>query len=162
MTHPEDYIHNFVVKELNRVLEAVADPNFLIEIPTGLDVDKDIDQLRSIVAKTSNVYAQAARFQGVARAEAKIAKARYERSYKAGKTGSNEAEREKNGIEAAIEEHKTHAAAEALVEMADSLESGARVASESARRLLGSVQNQITGERREQYGQYKENDFNTF
>ena len=116
------------------VEEPHARNQYLLEIPDVDTIDLPLDNLAALVAKSSNNYARVARFAGMARAEAKLAKGRYERKFKRLRTqGKNDKEREANALQECVDEHTAMVNAEAVAEIADSLESAARIASESSR-----------------------------
>lgn len=140
-----------------------SDPDlYLIQIPNSDAVDLGLEELASLVARTSNAYGRITRLCGMARAEAKLAKGSYERSFKAARSdGKNSAEREANAINASRDEHIALNIAEAVASMLDSLEDGARVASESARKIYDKVSNMYVAQGRESTGQMREGDFKT-
>lgn len=145
----------------------VAQPDrtnpYLLEIPDTNTIDLSMDELASLVARSSNNYARVARFAGMARAEAKLAKGRYERKFKRAQTqGRNDKERAANALETSIDEHTAMVNAEAIAEIADSLENAARIASESARKIFDKASNVQSANRREQVGYLQESDFSTF
>lgn len=135
------------------------DNPYLIDLPMANTVDLPIEELASYVARTANAYTRAARYAGMANAEYKLAKGRFDRKYKTMRTGKNDAERDRAAMEACQKEHDEMIAAEAIAELADALEHGARVASESIRKIYGAAQNMVTGQRREETGAYKDQDF---
>jgi hypothetical protein len=52
--------------------------------------------------------------------------------------------------------------AESIVKLAESMEGAARIASESARKLLDKVQSMQVASYREEKGSYNESDFSTY
>jgi hypothetical protein len=82
--------------------------------------------------------------------------------YKSNRTGKNEAEREANALEAAEEEYTAMITAESIVQLAESMEGAARIASESARKLLDKVQSMQVASYREERGSYNDSDFSTY
>lgn len=131
------------------VVKCITDPNFRVKIPETNDVDENVHELAAMVARSSNVYGTAARLAGIARAQAKLARGRYERKFKASRVGgSSQAQRDANAMAAASDEHEAMCEAEAIAELADALEAGARIASESTRKILTSAQSQFTAEGR--------------
>lgn len=158
----EEALQNLLGSELSQVATIVGDPAYLIQIPEAEDVDLGIEELASIVARTSNNFGRIARFAGMARAEAKLAKGRYDRKFKQHRKGKNEAERDAAAMEASAEEHAALITAEAIAELADAMESAARIASESARKLLDKVQSMQIASQREGRGNYRESDFSTY
>jgi hypothetical protein len=115
-----------------------------------------------LVARTSNVYGRIARFAGMARAQYKLIEGSYKRVYKANRVGKNEAEREANALGAAESEYTALVTAESIVNLAESMESAARIASESARKLIDKVQSMQIATAREEKGFYSDKDFRTY
>lgn len=147
--------------------ESVADVRILAEplvaIPDPSDVDLPLEVLASLVARTSNEYTRRARFAGMARAHAKLARGRYERIYKQHRgQGRNDKERDAAAMTAAAEHHEAMCDAEAVAEVADALEAAARVASESARKLFDKAHAMTVGVRREQHGMLQDSDFQPY
>lgn len=161
-----DNLAKFLDPQLKEVISAIASnneiQNYYIEIPDVNYVDLNIYDLASLVARSSNVYGRAARFAGIARAQYKILEGRYKRVYKANRIGKNEAEREANAIEAAQEEYMAFVAVEAIVQLAESMETAARISSESARKLMDKVQSMQVASQREEKGFFSEKDFEVF
>jgi len=135
------------------------DNPYTIELPEDFTVDLPLPVLSSLVARSANKYGLAARAAGIARAQAKIAKGRYEGKYKRSKIGKNEAEREANAMGACQEEHNSWLLAEGLAEIAEAIESGSRISSESVRKMLGAAEFQQQAVLREGKGVYSERDF---
>lgn len=133
--------------------------SFVIDMPEASSIDFNVEELASLVARTSNKYGRVARFAGMARAELKLAEGRYKRKYKSSLKGKNIQEREANAIDAASTELAELNVIEAVVELAEVAESYARIASESARKLLDKVASMDIASRREQAGYYMEKDF---
>lgn len=143
--------------ELAEVTEAIlAHPKenpYFVQLPEGDQVDLPLEVLGGLVAKSSNNFARIARFAGMARAEAKLCKGRYERKFKRLRTtGRNDAEREANALTECQAEHVAMVNAEAVAEIAESLEAAARIASESSRKLYTSAQQQAIATHREPSG----------
>lgn len=131
------------------VLEREGDA---ISIPEE-EMDKmDRNSLALLVAKTSNVHSKAARLAGIAWAEYKLAHQAYKRKFRTSKTGRNEAEREANATEATEEEAERVATAEAVISLAQGVETAARVASESARKILDKADSISKSDARGQAG----------
>ena len=161
-----DLLSEFIDPQIKEVIEAYAsgDKNgdYFITIPDMDVVDLSLNQLGSLVARSSNVYGRVARFAGMARAQYKLIEGRYKKVYKANRVGKNEAEREANALNAADSQHSAMTAVEAIVQLAESMESAARVSSESARKLMDKVQSMQVASYREEKGSFSENDFRTF
>ena len=98
-------LFNFLNPQLQEIVNAFSKSEdldkYFIEIPDANYIDLTINDLASLVARSSNVYGRAARFAGIARAQYKLLEARYKRVYKANRVGKNEAEREAAAITAA-------------------------------------------------------------
>lgn len=140
--------------ELAEVTEAILahpqDNPYFVQLPEGDMVDLPVEVLASLVGKSSNNFARIARFAGMARAEAKLCKGRYERKFKRLRgEGKNDAERDANALKVCTQEHVAMVNAEAVAEIAESLEAAARIASESARKLYTAAQTQVSGYQRE-------------
>jgi hypothetical protein len=160
----EKFLSDMLEPELKVIVEAVSSEpgstnSYFIQIPDASSIDLHVDDLASLVARTSNIYGRAARFAGMARAECKLAEGRYKRKFKLSRKGKNEAEREEAGMEAAQEEFLALTVSEAIVELAESMEAAARIASESARKLYDKVSNMNTAYSREMKGQLQEKDW---
>ena len=98
----------------------------------------------------------------MARAQYKLIEGSYKRIYKANRVGKNESEREANALGAAEGEYTALITAESIVSLAESMESAARIASESARKLIDKVQSMQVASSREEKGFYNERDFKTY
>lgn len=145
--------------EITKVVSSSSD--YLIKLPEAYDIDLTLEDLASLVARTSNAFGRLARFAGMARAEAKLARGRYERKFKRARSGKNEAERTANAMGDAVLEHTAMVTAEAIAEMADAMEGAARISSESARKIFDKATNMGIASRREQHGSYQEKDYSS-
>jgi len=150
--------------ELTEIIEAMKEEpgpknKYFVEIPSGEKVDYSIEEMMALVAVTSNRYQRAARAAGLARSLFKISEARYKLKFKTSLTGKNTAEREANAMEAATQEFLALAVVESCVELAESLESAAKMANESAKKILDKIQTMYVAQRREEKGAYRESDF---
>lgn len=141
------------LQSLSTVLESILDPEIVdlinmiqskpgnsgspfISLPDGRE-DLSVDNIRRLVATSSNKYSHACRLAGLARAQHKLAKAAYKRKYEASLgPGKNAEEREANANLKAQEELDKVTLLETIVELCESIENAARVASESSRRML--------------------------
>lgn len=147
--------------QLHAIVEVAADDAVLVKLPDMSSVDLTPEQLGSMVARTSNTYGRLARLAGMARANAKLARGRYDYKFKnARASGKNQAERTATAMESAQQEHQELIEAEALVQLIEGLENAARVGSESARKIFDKVDNMFKAAQREQRGQLQEEDFN--
>jgi hypothetical protein len=159
-------LFNFLNPQLQEIVNAFSKSEdldkYFIEIPDANYVDLTINDLASLVARSSNVYGRAARFAGIARAQYKLLEARYKRVYKANRVGKNEAEREAAAIAAAEKEYMALTAVESVVQLAESMEAAARISSESSRKLIDKVQNMQIATAREDKGFLSDKDFSTF
>jgi hypothetical protein len=138
------------------------DSEYFITIPDVDTLDLGLHEMASLVARTSNVYGRVARLAGMARAQYKLIEGTYKKVYKANRVGKNEAEREANALEAAENEYTALVTAEAIVNLAESMEIAARVASESSRKLIDKIQSMQVASSREEKGYYSDKDFNTY
>ena len=159
-------LYNFLNPQLKEIVQAFSKPEdldkYFIEIPDVNYIDLTIHDLASLVARTSNVYGRSARFAGMARANFKLIEGKYKKVYKSSRVGKNEAEREAAAMEAAEAEYSALVTCEAIVNLAESLESSARIASESARKLMDKVQSMQIASSRESKGYYLDEDFKTY
>lgn len=160
----ESKLYESLIPEVREILDIINsnDQTYLVILPDPDHVDAPLEELASLVARTSNAYGRIARFAGMAKAEAKLAKGRFDRKYKRSKVGNNEAERERVAIEACEEEHVAMTVAEAISDMADQVEHAARVASESARKMYDKASAMNYAQRREDHGYYQDKDFKPY
>lgn len=162
----QQMLTDFLGPQIQEVITAYTDQStsfkYFIDIPDSDTIDLGLDALASLVAKSSNVYGRAARFAGMARANYKLIEGKYKKVYKSSRVGKNEAEREAAAMEAAEEEYNALITCEAIVSLAESMESAARIASESARKLMDKVQSMQIASARESKGYYQETDFSTY
>jgi len=161
-----ELLKQFIDPQIQEIVTAYAsgdrDSEYFITIPDINVLDLGIHELASLVARTSNVYGRVARFAGMARAQYKLIEGSYKRVYKANRVGKNEAEREANALGAAEDEYTALITAESIVSLAESMESAARIASESARKLIDKVQSMQIATAREEKGFYSDKDFRTY
>jgi hypothetical protein len=163
----QEMLQQFLGPQLKEVIDAYNDNNnsykYFIEIPETDVVDLGIEKIASLVARTSNVYGRAARFAGISRAQYKILEGKYKKVYKSNRVGKNEAEREAAAMDAAEDEYFALVTCEAIVNLAEAMESAARIASESARKLMDKIQSMQVASFREDKGSFMESDFfNTY
>lgn len=162
----QELLNQFLGPQIQEVLNAYADVEsnyrYFVEIPEADVVDLGIDKIASLVARSSNVYGRASRFAGMARAQYKILEARYKKVYKYNMIGRNDAEREANAMRAAEDDYLAWTTCDAVVSLAESIESAARIASESARKLMDKVQSMQIAAIREDKGSYLDSDFSTY
>lgn len=150
----EKALRDLIGKELGDILELAEEINkensiYKMVFPENGIVDLPIEEIANYVSKSSNVYGRAARLAGLARSEQKIRKGIYERKFKENQSGSNQAERDKNAMEACKEEHAALTISNSLVDLAESLENSARIASESSRKILDKSQSMMFASYRE-------------
>lgn len=159
-------LSEFLSPQITEILDAYGNGEtshlYFVNIPEIDSVDMSQADLASLVARSSNVYGRVTRFAGMARAHYKLCEGRYKKVYKSNRTGKNEAEREANALEAAEEQYTAMITAESIVHLAESMESAARIASESARKLMDKLQQMQIASLREEKGSYLESDFNTY
>lgn len=159
-------LREFIGPQIQDLISTYAsggkDSDYFITIPDVDTLDLGIHEMASLVARTSNVYGRVARLAGMARAQYKIIEGSYKKVYKANRVGKNEAEREANALEAAENEYTALITAEAIVNLTEAMETAARVASESARKLIDKIQSMQIASAREEKGFYSDKDFNTY
>lgn len=142
--------------ELSQIIEAALSSEsdgdvYRVALPEKYDVDLHLGDIMEKVAVSSNTYGRITRLLAVAKAEHKIIKGKYDRTYKKNKVGKNPDERERNAINACEDLHTALTTLDAVIELGESLESHARIASESSRKILGAIQQMgqaNSGERR--------------
>lgn len=157
----EGVLERLFESKLNDVVMQLEsnDSSYQVDIPDEQTADLPIEEVLSLVARSSNNYVRVSRFAGIAKAQCKLAKARYDRAYKQNRVGPNEATREKNAMTAAKEAQQELAAWEAVSDLIQGIEQGARVASESSRKILGHMSEAEKGQMRENAGRFSANDF---
>ncbi len=162
----ESSLRALLRRELTGVIDNISKgdrSDLMIKIPDPMSIDLSIEEVSSLVARSSNAYVTLSRYAGIAKADAKLAAGRYERKFKSSKgMGSSESERVANAMKSAQDEHMDMTNAEAIADIASALEAGARVASESSRKLLDSMQKMMMGQAREARGELRESDFSIY
>lgn len=130
----------------------------LVQLPTQDTAELSVVELGQLVAETSNSYSTICRLSGCARALYKLAERAHERVYKANlKEGKTQNERIANATAAAEKHSEELGVLEGIVELADAYVNAARVASESARKLMGLAEQRTHGESRAMTAQEKSN-----
>jgi hypothetical protein len=161
-----ELLREFIGPQIEEIVSAYTSDTsnslYFVSIPDVDTLDLGIHEMASLVARTSNVYGRVARLAGMARAQYKLIEGSYKKVYKANRVGKNEAEREANALEAAESEYTALITAEAIVNLAESMELAARIASESARKLIDKIQSMQVASAREEKGYFSEKDFNTY
>jgi len=161
-----ELLSNFLSPQITEILDAYGSGSksnlYFVNIPEVDSIDMTMSDLASLVARTSNVYGRVTRFAGMARAHYKLCEGKYKKIYKSNRTGRNEAEREANALEAAEEQYTAMVTAESIVQLAESMEGAARIASESSRKLLDKAQSMQVASSREEKGNYLDSDFSTY
>jgi hypothetical protein len=157
---------SFIGPQIEEIISAYTTDSsnslYFVSIPDIDTLDLGIHEMASLVARTSNVYGRVARLAGMARAQYKLIEGSYKKMYKANRVGKNEAEREANALEAAESEYTALITAEAIVNLAESMELAARIASESSRKLIDKIQSMQVASAREEKGYFNDKDFNTY
>ena len=115
-------------------------------------------EIAQLVAKTSNIYSKASRLAGMAKQEVKRAQHVYNYAYKTNKVGGNEDERTANALKSSEQEANQLNFAERIYAHVEEVASAARVASESARKILDKIESLQLAEAREDHGQQRMND----
>lgn len=161
-----ELLREFIGPQIEEIISAYTSNSsnslYFVSIPDIDTLDMGIHEMASLVARTSNVYGRVARLAGMARAQHKLIEGSYKKVYKANRVGKNEAEREANALEAAEIEYTALITAEAIVNLAESMELAARIASESARKLIDKIQSMQIASSREEKGYFNDKDFNTY
>ena len=161
-----ELLTSFIGPQIEEIISAYTTDSsnslYFVSIPDVDTLDLGIHEMASLVARTSNVYGRVARLAGMARAQYKLIEGSYKKVYKANRVGKNEAEREANALEAAESEYTALITAEAIVNLAESMELAARIASESSRKLIDKIQSMQVASAREEKGFFSDKDFNTY
>ena len=161
-----ELLTSFIGPQIEEIISAYTTDStnslYFVSIPDVDTLDLGIHEMASLVARTSNVYGRVARLAGMARAQYKLIEGSYKKVYKANRVGKNEAEREANALEAAENEYTALITAEAIVNLAESMELAARIASESSRKLIDKIQSMQVASVREEKGYFNDKDFNTY
>ena len=162
----QELLSDFLGPQLKEVIEAYSnfghETKYFVEIPEVDIIDLGIEKAASLVARTSNVYGRAARFAGMSRAHFKIIEGNYKKVYKSNRVGKNEAEREASALNAAEDEYAALITCDAIVSLAEAMEASARIASESARKLMDKMQAMQIASSREEKGSYQDSDFSVY
>ncbi len=163
----EESLYALLGPELAEVTELIrarpgTDNPYMVTLPESYLIDHSMEEIAGYVARASNVYQRVARFAAMASAEYKIARGRYERKYKRSRVGRNDADRDAVAMETCATEHAAMVTAEAIATLAQGLEAQARIASESARKILGYMQPMLQASQREDMGRLRDDDFSTF
>lgn len=150
-----DEIEKYIKPQLNTLISLFMLPrdhpqSCYIQIPTGDDSELSVSELANYVARTSNNYSVASRLSGAAQSVEKRAEGLFKLKYKQGLAlpAKNADEREAQAYSNAEKEYQDYIEASALVELAKSMESAARIASESARKLLDKAYGSQIGDSR--------------
>ena len=161
----QEALSQILGQNLSEITESIAgsfgddDNPYTIQLPEEYAVDLPLEELASYVARSANKYGRAARSAGIARAQSKLAKGRFENKFKRSRVGKNDIEREKAAMEACQTEHAVWTLAESVAEVIGGIEAGARVASESSRKIFGAAESQQMAANRENRGAYRDQDF---
>jgi hypothetical protein len=169
---------SYTLQQISEVLEQVLDPELstlltrinskddspYVTLPNSNDIDLPPTDVARLIATTSNEYGKACRIAGIARAQYKIAVGQYKLKYRISSgSGKNAAERESKAAEASRSEFERMVLLEAVVELAESIESSTRIASESSRRmLLGADQYSKAYSRTESFETSTDRSYSTF
>jgi len=154
--------------ELAEIITAIsANPDensndYFISLPERYTVDLDVGELMGMVARSANSYHRIARLCGMAKAEHTIAEGRYKNRYKSNRVGKSDAERDMNASAATTEELENLLVIEAIYNMAEKLESIARIKSESSRKILDKVQAMQIASSREDRGDINATSFSPY
>lgn len=124
--------------EIEILVKEIQSTDSMIKLPSNSDVDLVPTEVTRLIAFTSNKYALACRLAGIARAQFKLAEGKYKLKFRTSLSsgGKNKEEREAKALDFAKEEYEKMILLEAVVALAESVESSCRIASESSRRML--------------------------
>jgi hypothetical protein len=140
---------------IKRVLDTADNPDSLwIKIPDDTDADLSQDELAKIVIKTANTYIAAARFNGMIKAELGKAEGLHKQRFRTAlaNDAKNAEGREAIATSKTEEEWASLQLIRYIAEISEAAERAARIASESARKLLDKASNVNTGEARAHHG----------
>lgn len=140
---------------LKRALLPIEDPDSLwVRIPENADIDLSVAELSRLVIVASNTFTEATRFAGMAKAELDRAEALHKQKLKEAydNEGKNAELREAIAYRNTEEQHAALMLVRQVADLAQSAELAARVASESARKLLDKAQSIQVGESRAEHG----------
>lgn len=155
-------LSNILGPEIDKLVEEIQSSDNLVKLPSVKHVDLYPPEVARLIADTSNHYSMACRLAGLARAQFKLAEGKYKLKFRTALSsgGKNSQEREANALDFAREEYEEMIMIEAVVELAESLESSYRIASESARRMLLGADQQVKADSRyERYSNGQNQEF---
>jgi hypothetical protein len=165
MTHLPDHqileeLSKALRPELNESIQhAIATHDspggFWIKIPESSAIDLSVEELGALVVKTSNVFSDATRFNGIMRAELDKAEGAYKKAFREALANDarNSEGREAVASQATTEEWDHYQKVLWVYNISKAASDAARVASESARKLLDKAREMHMGERRSSWGQ---------
>ncbi len=141
---------------IQRVVDLIDSENsFWFRIPSSKDMDLSIEELSRYVIEAANVYTEATRFNGMVKAELAKAEGLYKKTYN--EALDNPAKNAEGRIAVASvasnNEWEALQVVKYLAELSQAAENAARVASESARKLLDKSANIVIGDSRVAHGQ---------
>lgn len=161
------FLDSILTPEISSLINSMEDEpgtksSPFVILPSSSDVDLYPEEVARLIAKTANQHSKACRLAGLARAQFKIAEGRYKHKFKSSLiNGKNEAERQALASIAAKDEFDKMVLLESIVELCESIETAARISSESSRRmLLGADQIVKSDTRAERFGNSE--DFSTY
>lgn len=141
---------------IKRVMDSVDSGSSLwVRMVRSSDADLSVGELAELVILTANNYMEAARFNGMIKAELSKAEGLYKNKYKEalGKGGKNKEDREAHAVSATQEEYAAYEVIKFISEVSQASENAARISSESARKLLDKAVSVNFGEGRVNHGQ---------
>lgn len=159
-------LNELLGSRISHIIKLVtADPSSGESYVASIRIPEDVsglsmDEALSLVARTSNRYSELAQLSAVVNAQQKQAEAQYKIKYKSSLKGKNLQEREANAVEAASDEMVELSIIESVVALIEPPLISARIASESARKILDKKQAEQQGQNREISGYFMDKDFN--
>lgn len=146
--------------ELNESLEKVvathdSPDGFWVKIPESSAIDLSVEELGVIVTKASNTFSEATRFNGIIKAELDRAEGAYKKRFREALANDarNAEGREAFASQEASAEWDAYQKVRYIAHISQAAADAARVASESARKLLDKAREMHMGERRASWGQ---------
>lgn len=141
---------------LAKIMATIEDPNSLwVQIPSSTQVDYSLAELAELVVTTANTFVAAARFNGIIKAELAKASGAYKKQFREALANDarNSEGREAYASEVASVSWDAYQKVLYISAISDAAESAARIASESARKLLDKASQMHTGESRASWAQ---------
>jgi hypothetical protein len=163
----QEALQNLLGPDLVKIVKIAAagpspDNPYTIYMPDANAAPLEAEDLASKVALSSNAYMEICDLAGKAKAFLNGAEMRYKFKYRSNQLGNNAAEREMAATEASTKEYQEYVIAQQVYDLAQYMEMRARVASETARKLLDKAQSIQIASAREAHGHVKDSDYDAY